>query len=62
MVLIFFGALLLLPGVCASEFVRAGMSNPFASAGLALSGVGVAMLAVGLVLLMWKVLAVVRRR
>jgi hypothetical protein len=62
MTLIFFGAFLLLPGICGSQFVQFGMSNPFASAGLALAGVGTAMLAIGVILLVWKVLAVATRR
>jgi hypothetical protein len=47
--LIVFGVLLLLPGICASDFVRAGLSNPLASAGLVVSGVGVAMIGAGIV-------------
>ena len=50
-----FGALLLLPGVCASEFIRGGMPNPFASAGLVVAGAGVAMLIVGVILLVLTV-------
>jgi len=57
-----FGGLLLLPGVCASDFLRGGMPNPFASAGLVIAGAGVAMLVIGVILLVWKALAAVARR
>jgi hypothetical protein len=59
--LIFFGTLLLLPGVCASDFVRSGMSNPLASAGFALAGIGIAMIALGLILLVWMLRGALRR-
>ena len=56
------GAVLLLPGVCASDFIRGGMPNPFASAGLVIADAGWAMLIVGIILLVWKALAAVARR
>jgi len=59
--LIFFGALLLLPGICGSQFVQLGMSNPLTSAGLAVAGGGPAMIAVGLVLLVGKLPAIASR-
>jgi hypothetical protein len=37
------------------------MSNPLASAGLALAGVGVAMIAVGLIFFVWMLRGVLRR-
>ena len=47
--LIVVGVLLLLPGICSILFIKAGMPNDLASAGLFVSGVGVAMIIVGIV-------------
>ena len=52
-----FGALLL-PGVCASDFIP----NPLATAGFVIAGAGVAMVIAGIILLVWKALAVATRR